>query len=365
MDLLGASITFLSLLLMAWLAKVKWPTSAIRLVFSILFCFLSFVYLVLQGLRYVAGEAIALQDSACRLPLVSTWLSCSPSVSEPLSPAAHEVSVITSDPVVACNIFGGSLTLPNAISDYMPSIAFTDNLATNITLWSPSSAPIKLASQSVKSLIPELKQVSTGLNHLLGQSQGTYDLSDATLSHWTAIIYRESSCGGFSATFYRMLGQFHSPPVPRLARDLFDGLHGSLDLLDRSIRDTHQSLNGNADRVSNLLEAFSETSQVARREEWSMSKQGMRAWVPQALAVESSQEELRRQVRLHSSYATCALEYALGALRGLSAALKTLQQMSDYADSDAMADVMITLQTLQLRAVALKEANAGLQRMIR
>ncbi|EJD44502.1 hypothetical protein AURDEDRAFT_137409 [Auricularia subglabra TFB-10046 SS5] len=364
MALLGAFIMFLCLLLMAWLAKSKWPTSIIRVILPMLVCFLSFVYLVLQGLKHVTGEAIALQDSACRLPLVSAWLSCSTTVSEPLPTAAHEVSVVISDPVVACNIFGGSLSLPNAISDYMPSIAFTDNLATNITLWTPSSPPIKLASKSVKGLIPELKQVSTGLSRLLGQSQGTYELSDATLSHWTAVIYRESSCGRLSTTFYRVLGQFHSLPVPRLARDRFDGLHGSLRLLDRSIRDTSQSVDNHSERVASLLEAFSAISQMARREEWFMSNTGIQVWFPK-IVVESSQAELRRQVRLHSSYATCALEYALDALRQLSAALITLQQVSDYVDSDAIADVLISLQTLQLRSAALDEANTGLQRMIR
>ncbi|EJD33475.1 hypothetical protein AURDEDRAFT_147620 [Auricularia subglabra TFB-10046 SS5] len=314
---------------------------------------------------YLSLEAArTLQESACQLTFLATWIPCPVPIPEPpVSQASHQVSSANLDPVTVCNIFGGSTAPEESISRYMPSMVFTGNLAANISLWSPTSSEIMTTSESIKKTKPELGSTVANLSTLLGRSHGTYELAESTFSHWAGVVHQETSPGRLSATVYHALYYWWSPPIAQLPENLFNDLLASLDMLDRSIQDVRLSVHRHVEQVDGLHGAFSNASVLAWGEEWSLSMKAKRAWFPPSVD-ELSQESLRRQVRLHSIFAACALEYALGALGRISAALLALQELPTHMTSNSVTEVTITLQALRLRAAALKQANMDLQRML-
>ncbi|EJD34045.1 hypothetical protein AURDEDRAFT_140604 [Auricularia subglabra TFB-10046 SS5] len=354
MDPLALTFGLLSACLQALAPLAGWANFVFRRSLLVIIPGIFCAYLALQALSHVFGTLKTVHASACELPVLSSWGLCSQLVSDPLTLGVHHLPTVISDPITACNILGGTLAPGGNITDYIPTMSFTGNLATNVSLWSSPSSLVENTSDSIRGTIPVLNDVARDLNDLVGLSHCVYQLAQSAFIHWTRVVHRESSSREFSA-IYRA--------VPRLPEDLVKDLEGSLSLLDRSIRDTQLSLAGHIERVTNLHLAFADTSHIARREEWRLSTNAKRSWLPRT-AKDTGQEELRRQVRLQSSYAACALEYALGSLRRISAALLALKELPKHVELDSMTDVTIALQTLQLRAEALNEATASLQSML-
>ncbi|EJD39799.1 hypothetical protein AURDEDRAFT_171070 [Auricularia subglabra TFB-10046 SS5] len=293
---------------------------------------------VLTAFGLLATIWFQVSGSVCGAPVLSALLRCPiPGPSLQSRSTGSRSPPLLADPVVACNIFGATypVTLSHSMSGYMPTLSLTSNLANNLSLWAPLSAHHHHTLVTLKMLPPRLEEATSGLNDLLSQSERTFELAEATLFLWEKRVFAASTRLTVASVFFRVLGRasdFNQPYLSHFPAEVLHGLDSSLRLLTEITSDAIASLNFQKHVIAQLHDAYATTSQVAWEEEFLASDSMRRRWLPPS-ASEKAQLELRREVRLHSSLATCALEFVLDALRGVSSALHTIRHLQGHTDA--------------------------------
>ncbi|EJD46641.1 hypothetical protein AURDEDRAFT_164463 [Auricularia subglabra TFB-10046 SS5] len=322
---------------------------------------------VLSVLGLLSIVVLQFYGSLCAVPLVSAIIRCPiPMPSLQSRSAGPRTSPILADPVASCNIFGTHIApLSNGMSGYMPTLTLTGNLANNLSLWVPLSAHHHHTLSTLKMLLPRLDEAASGLSDVLSQSERTFELAETTLSFWEQRVVAASTPTTVASIFSRVLGptDFNQPALTHLPVDVLAGLDSSLQLLTKTTDDLLESVNTQKDIIADLHDAYAATAQAAWEEEFMTSDGMRRRWLPPSSS-ESAQLELRRAVRFHSISATCALEFVLDALRGISSVLRTMRPVPAHPGTVSVIELQIALRTSRLRAAALLDAITRLEAVL-
>ncbi|EJD46655.1 hypothetical protein AURDEDRAFT_124052 [Auricularia subglabra TFB-10046 SS5] len=282
--------------------------------------------------------------------------------------AGPRTSPILADPVASCNIFGTHMApLSNGMSGYMPTLTLIGNLANNLSLWVPLSAHHHHTLSTLKMLLPRLDEAASGLSDVLSQSERTFELAETTLSFWEQRVFAAFTPTTVASIFSRVLGptDFNQPALTHLPVDVLAELDSSLQLLTETTDDVLESVHAQKDIIIDLHDAYAATAQAAWEEEFMTSDGMRRRWLPPSSSESAQLDlELRRAVRLHSISATCALEFVLDALGGISSVLRTLRPVPAHPGTISVLELDIALRTSRLRAAALLDAITRLEAVL-
>ncbi|KZW00129.1 hypothetical protein EXIGLDRAFT_761992 [Exidia glandulosa HHB12029] len=306
-----------------------------------------------------------LHTYSCRFPGGTAFLNCSLPTPH-TSQLSSGRSPVLGNPIIRCNIFRDqSSPLDHALSNHFLSMSTTASLSANMSLWSPLHLPESVVSP--ETLLSDVSDAAGGLSLFKSDLRSVIELANSTHAHWYPYIARASTARTLPHILCMALEGF-SPQwqcaTPRLARPFREELNESLALIREAVHLAEVSASHHHLRIDSLYRAFSKVRDIAWKGEMvlSQSLESLRLW--QDGTSLRTQLELRRQGRIHSSWAMCALQHMMGVLQSVSGALSSLHGSAKPIRSTSAVHVEIALQVLQQRVDEVRAAAESFQRLV-